>query len=292
MKKLFALLFISMISGMITAQIPEVSGTILFKKDGQPVVGALVSVLGTNLSTITDVEGRFTLKDIPEKAQRIRVKYIGMQPKDVKIRPVMNITLDFEKKLSFFVQAGVGVSGYNFSADNDENIYEGNNHLYIQGGVGLNYNFSTYFSLQPSVNVVTKGCRNMWRISSDTQGEVDVNPVYFEVPVLIAARFIISDFGKLIFNAGPYAAIGIVGKAKYTDSWDGSSRKFNLFSGKEALLKRFDAGVQAGFAYEIKHIGLSYTFAYGLLKPFKEWDREWGKTPHNLSNSFALKYIF
>jgi len=40
MKKLFALLFISMISGMIMAQIPEVSGTIVFKKDGQPVVGA------------------------------------------------------------------------------------------------------------------------------------------------------------------------------------------------------------------------------------------------------------
>lgn len=45
MKKLFALLFISMISGMIMAQIPEISGTIVFKKDGQPVVGALVSVL-------------------------------------------------------------------------------------------------------------------------------------------------------------------------------------------------------------------------------------------------------
>ena len=42
MKKLFALLFISMISGMIMAQIPEISGTIVFKKDGQPVVGALV----------------------------------------------------------------------------------------------------------------------------------------------------------------------------------------------------------------------------------------------------------
>ena len=91
MKKLFALLFISMISGMIMAQIPEVSGTIVFKKDGQPVVGALVSVLGTDISTITYVDGRFILKEIPEKAQRIRVKYIGMQPKDVKIRPIMNV---------------------------------------------------------------------------------------------------------------------------------------------------------------------------------------------------------
>lgn len=106
MKKLFALLFISMISGMIMAQIPEVSGTIVFKKDGQPVVGALVSVLGTDISTITDVDGRFTLKEIPEKAQRIRVKYIGMQPKDVKIRPIMNVTLDLEKNWHFYTSRG------------------------------------------------------------------------------------------------------------------------------------------------------------------------------------------
>ena len=119
-----------------------------------------------------------------------------------------------------------------------------------------------------------------------------VHPVYLEIPVLIAARFIISDFGRLIFNAGPYAAIGIAGKGKYTDEWEGTSMKFDLFSGDEAVLKRFDAGVQAGFAYEIKHIGFSYTFGYGLLKPFKEWNKEWGATPHNISHNFGLKYIF
>ena len=108
----------------------------------------------------------------------------------------------------------------------------------------------------------------------------------------MAARFIISDFGRLIFNAGPYAAIGIAGKGKYTDEWEGTSMKFDLFSGDEAVLKRFDAGVQAGFAYEIKHIGFSYTFGYGLLKPFKEWNKEWGATPHNISHNFGLKYIF
>lgn len=68
--------------------------------------------------------------------------------------------------------------------------------------------------------------------------------------------------------------------------------RIDLFSGDEAVLKRFDAGVQAGFAYEIKHIGFSYTFGYGLLKPFKEWNKEWGATPHNISHNFGLKYIF
>lgn len=56
----------------------------------------------------------------------------------------MNVTLDLEKKLAFFIQAGVGVSGYNLE-NNNEDIYGGNNHLYIQGGVGLNYNFINLF---------------------------------------------------------------------------------------------------------------------------------------------------
>ena len=105
--------------------------------------------------------------------------------------------------------------------------------------------------------MVAKGCKNMGRRGSDGQGEITVDPVYLEITVLIAARFIISDFGRLIFNAGPYAAIGIAGKGKYTDEWEGTSMKFDLFSGDEAVLKRIDAGVQAGFAYEIKHIGFS-----------------------------------
>lgn len=67
----------------------------------------MVSVLGTDISTITDVDGRFTLKEIPEKAQRIRVKYIGMQPKDVKIRPIMNVTLDLEKNWHSLYKPGL-----------------------------------------------------------------------------------------------------------------------------------------------------------------------------------------
>ena len=40
----------------------------------------------------------------------------------------MNVTLDLEKKLAFFIQAGVGVSGYNLE-NNNEDIYGGNYHL-------------------------------------------------------------------------------------------------------------------------------------------------------------------
>ena len=93
-------------------------------------------------------------------------------------------------------------------------------------------------------------------------------------------------------HSSVYFPLPAIPMAAYGPALKISRPKFDLFSGDEAVLKRFDAGVQAGFAYEIKHIGFSYTFGYGLLKPFKEWNKEWGATPHNISHNFGLKYIF
>ena len=44
--------------------------------------GASVEVLGSSISTVTDVNGRFTLDNIPRKAS-IRIKHLGFKPKYV-----------------------------------------------------------------------------------------------------------------------------------------------------------------------------------------------------------------
>ena len=51
---------------------------------------------------------------------------------------------DLEKKLAFFIQAGVGVSGYNLENNNEETSMEATI-IYTSGRSRLNYNFSTYF---------------------------------------------------------------------------------------------------------------------------------------------------
>lgn len=52
---------------------------------GQPVVGALVYVEGTELSTVTDVEGKFLLRGVPVSVEELTVEAIGLSKKQVKV---------------------------------------------------------------------------------------------------------------------------------------------------------------------------------------------------------------
>ncbi|MDR2003364.1 MAG: carboxypeptidase-like regulatory domain-containing protein, partial [Prevotella sp.] len=70
-------LFISV--GLATAQIQTVTGTVISEEDGQPVVGASVLVKGTTVGTITDIDGKFTLSNVPSSAKTLQVSFVGMQ---------------------------------------------------------------------------------------------------------------------------------------------------------------------------------------------------------------------
>ena len=91
MMLLVTCLFISL--GLATAQVTKVTGTVISSEDNFPVVGASVLVEGTTLGTITDIDGNFTLENIPESAKRIVISFIGMKTQHVHIKPVLNITL-------------------------------------------------------------------------------------------------------------------------------------------------------------------------------------------------------
>ncbi|MBR5918749.1 MAG: carboxypeptidase-like regulatory domain-containing protein, partial [Prevotella sp.] len=68
-----------------TAQ-TQVSGTVVSQDDGEPVVGATVMVVGTNVGTATNVDGKFTLT-CPQGKNLLRVTYVGMEPIEVTARP-------------------------------------------------------------------------------------------------------------------------------------------------------------------------------------------------------------
>ena len=52
------------ITVMAQVQTHDVKG-IVFDRKQQPIVGALVTAKGTNISTITDVDGKFFLQEVP-----------------------------------------------------------------------------------------------------------------------------------------------------------------------------------------------------------------------------------
>lgn len=75
------------------AQTTKVTGTVTSAEDGSPIIGASIKVQSTNLGTITDANGKFTLNKLPSNAKKLEISYIGYKSLVLDIKPEMNITL-------------------------------------------------------------------------------------------------------------------------------------------------------------------------------------------------------
>lgn len=93
MRKL-TLLLCALLAGISLAVAQtSISGTVLTAEDDEPVIGASILVKGTNASTITDNDGKFSIK-IPEGAGRtLVITYIGMERQEVFARNGMVVKL-------------------------------------------------------------------------------------------------------------------------------------------------------------------------------------------------------
>ena len=65
------------------AQERKISGTVT-GANNEPIIGATVTVQGTTLGALTDLEGNFTLS-IPSTAKTLMVSFVGFDPKSVEI---------------------------------------------------------------------------------------------------------------------------------------------------------------------------------------------------------------
>lgn len=65
--------------GLVNAQIAKVTGVVTSEEDGLPVVGASVLVKGTAQGTVTDMDGKFELTNVPSSAKTLIISFIGMR---------------------------------------------------------------------------------------------------------------------------------------------------------------------------------------------------------------------
>ena len=92
-KKLCLILTLCMLSvGMAFAQ-TSVTGKVIESDTGEPVVGAAVLVVGTQNGVQTDVNGNFSLKNVPGTG-RIRVSYLGLKEVEVAVKPNLLIRME------------------------------------------------------------------------------------------------------------------------------------------------------------------------------------------------------
>ena len=95
--------------GLVNAQVSKVTGNVTSDEDGLPVVGASVLVKGTTVGTVTDIDGNFTLSNVPSSAETLVISFIGLESQEVKIQPIVKVVLhsnsEREKKaLAYAVQ--------------------------------------------------------------------------------------------------------------------------------------------------------------------------------------------
>ena len=79
--------------GLVNAQISKVTGHVTSDEDGLPVVGASVLVEGTTVGTVTDIDGNFTLTNVPSSAKTLVISFIGFQTQKVDVKSNVNVVL-------------------------------------------------------------------------------------------------------------------------------------------------------------------------------------------------------
>jgi hypothetical protein len=93
-------LYVFLISSIVIAQdTGELSGYVYDFETGEPILGATVQVLDTQLGAVTDIDGYYIIKDVPTKPVTLKASYVGYEPVlrfNVIVKSVGNVEENFE----------------------------------------------------------------------------------------------------------------------------------------------------------------------------------------------------
>ena len=148
--------------GLAIAQTSQISGVVLSAEDGEPIVGASILVQGTTTGTITDIDGKFSVK--VNKGGKLQVSYLGMKTVTVTAKNNMTIKLESDTEVleevvvtgmqrmdkRLFSGAATQISGENVKMDGLADISRG-----LEGkaaGVSVQ-NVSGTFGTAPKIRV-------------------------------------------------------------------------------------------------------------------------------------------
>ena len=73
-------------------------GSVVFDETGEPLIGAIVFVVGTSFGTATDLSGIYCIKDVPEGSYTMKASYVGYSPRvleNVRVHASDTVRIDF-----------------------------------------------------------------------------------------------------------------------------------------------------------------------------------------------------
>ena len=87
-----------MISASMAFAQKTVTGTVIEAKTGEPVIGASVRVDDTSVGAATNLDGKFTISNVPNSAKNLHVSYVGLKTTVVPVKANQTIYMDAESK--------------------------------------------------------------------------------------------------------------------------------------------------------------------------------------------------
>src|SRR3569833_452088 len=77
-----------------------ITGTVTDKADGKPIIGATVSIPDLRRGAITDVNGHYTLDNLPKGIYLVQVTYVGYASFNQRVDFTKAATLDVQLSVS------------------------------------------------------------------------------------------------------------------------------------------------------------------------------------------------
>ncbi len=93
MNKLISFLFLLTLSNQLVAQTGTITGRITDAGNGEPLIGANVIIKGTSMGAASDIDGHYTILNVPVGPVTIKATYIGFEDQTQAVTLTLGETL-------------------------------------------------------------------------------------------------------------------------------------------------------------------------------------------------------
>ncbi len=90
----------------------EIKGIVYGTEENEPLAGATIMIDGTTNVTVSDINGRFTLKNVQALNPMVSAVFVGMKPASVKVTPKNQHDIRFDMETHVTMMSEVVVTGY------------------------------------------------------------------------------------------------------------------------------------------------------------------------------------
>jgi TonB-linked SusC/RagA family outer membrane protein len=88
-------------SNLILAQTNrQIAGIVISSEDNEPIIGASIVATGTQIGTVTDINGKFILSNIPSNVSSLMVSFLGFKTQTVSVRSGEQVRIVLESEVA------------------------------------------------------------------------------------------------------------------------------------------------------------------------------------------------